>query len=392
MTEILLVAINSGVLSTMTGYIVLSIYDFFFSQLHRSKIISVAFIRHAPIWLIAFSGLLYGLASTILRGHLTYNLFLYCIIPALVFATGYTITSNLGDDSILLAERCLAAIAIGCSIHVILNISVNSGLTNRSETADFFAGHLAATNLGSLNTYILALLPCLIITPKKKVKIIGLILFTLSVIYAFILGTRTTIYALIIMTVISAILYIKKHYPNGIPVNRLIKWAIIICALIFIAQVVYSNNFLNIKTNIETSTLLRRFNAIETTNSDIARMGFLMDGIVYLFEHPLGGNKIQGLNYFHNYWLDVGRIAGIVPVLLLVVLDITLFRHMLKVFMNKKIDEDFRFALLGIYICVLINFFMEPIMDGYLDLFFRFTFINGMVEGIYIKFNRPITV
>ena len=117
-----------------------------------------------------------------------------------------------------------------------------------------------------------------------------------------------------------------------------------------------------------------------------------MDGIIYLFEHPLGGNKIQGLNYFHNYWLDVGRIAGIVPVLLLVVLDITLFRHMLKVFMNKKIDEDFRFALLGIYICVLINFFTEPIMDGYLDLFFRFTFINGMVEGIYIKFNRPITV
>ena len=260
---------------------------------------------------------------------------------------------------------------------------MNIGLTNRGETADFFTGHMAATNLGSLNTYIFALFPCLIITKKKKIKVIGLILFSVSVIYAFILGTRTTVYALIIMTAVSTIIYIKKRYTNKIPINRLIKWILIITAIICVARLIYSNNSFNIRTNIESSTLLLRYNNIETMHSDGIRLKYFKEGFAYLFEHPLGGNKISGLYYFHNYWLDVGRIAGIVPVILLVVLDVMLIRHMLKVFKNKELDEDFRFALLGIYMCVFFNFFMEPIMEGYLDLFFRFIFINGMVEGIY---------
>lgn len=383
MIEILLVAINSGVFNTITGYIILSLYGFFFSQLLRKGKVLVGFIKHIPIWLFASSCLIYGVASSTLGGRLTYNLVLYCIVPILIFATAYTITHYSNGNGVLRAEHCLAAIAVGCSIHVLLNISTNIGLMNRAETADFFSGHLAATNLGSLNTYIFALLPCLIITKKKKIKIIGLILFSMSVIYAFILGTRTTVYALIIMTVVSSIIYVKKHYPSGLPINRLIKWILIITIIICVSRLAYSNNFFNIRRNIETSTLLRRYNNIETTNSDGARLKLFKAGVVYLFEHPLGGNKISGLYYFHNYWLDVGRISGIVPVILLVVLDVMLTRHMLKVFKNKELDEDFRFALLGIYICVFINFFMEPIMEGYLDLFFRFTFINGMVEGIY---------
>ncbi len=383
MIEILLIVINSGAFQITNGYIILSLYGIALSQLFKKGRINVGFIKHFPIWLFASSGLIYGLAAFILRGRLTYNLALYCIIPVLIFATGYTITHYSNGNGVLCAVRCLVAIAIGCSIHVLLNILVNINLTNRSETVDFFTGRLAATNLGSLNTYIFALLPCLIITKKKKIKVIGLMIFSLSVIYAFILGTRTTVYALIIMATISTIVYMKKHYSNGITINRLIKWFLIIIAVICIARLMYSINFLNIRTNIEKSTLILRYNDIETKYSDIARKRFFKEGFVYLFEHPLGGNKTSGFNYFHNYWLDVGRIAGIVPVILLIVLDIMLTGHMLKVFINKGLDEDFRFALFGIYICTFINFFMEPIMDGYLDLFYRFTLINGVVEGIH---------
>ena len=343
-------------------------------------------IRRVPIWLLFISGLFYALSSHMLgKGGIGS----YFVIPILVFLTGYTITNRM-SNCILTAERCLCVIAIGCSIHVILNITTNIGIISRSETADFFSGQLSATNLGSLSTYILGLFPCLVITKRKKIKILGVIIFLLSIIYNLIIGTRSPIFAFVIMTIISAMIYIKKHYSGEIKLNVLVKWLGGGVILAGVVVSIYYTDFMNIRTDIEMSMLVKRYQSESdaTGNSDLARSQLFKEGVDYLFNHPLGGNKINGDYYFHNYWLDVGRIAGLLPFLIVVIFDVILFSHMLKIFNDNTIDEDFRYALFGIYMCVFINFFVEPIMDGYLDLFYRFTIVNGMVEGIYDTFGK----
>lgn len=384
MLNFILVLINSGVMQRNIAYLALVLYEIFFLQIMTKGKIVINSIAKSPVWLLAVSGLIYGLARDALGERLVTSLIVYCLMPVLIFISGYTITDRKDGKSNLSIEKCLCAIALGCVIHAVLNISANSGLTNRNETVDYFTGrYAAATNLGSLNTFIFALLPCLIITKRKKIKIIGFIFFALSVIYAFMLGTRTTFYALAIMTLLSFFVYVKRYYSNGIKVNVLLKWCCIAGAVVGAVYGIITTNFLNIRTKIEISTLALRYSDVMTGASDSARLRMFQEGVKNLFVHPMGGNQTNGIHYFHNYWLDVGRVAGVIPVIIIICLDIILFKHMLTLFRNDSISEDLRYALFGIYICFFINFFVEPIMDGYLDLFYRFTLIRGLVEGLY---------
>ena len=383
MLNLILALINSGVFQINFGYSVLAIYEIFFFQIAtRGKIIINALAK-SSVWLLAVSGLMYGFALYTLGTRSMFCLVEFCLLPVLTFISGYMITDRNDGKSTLSVEKCLYAIALGCAVRVTLNIVANIGIASRSETVDFFSGRLSATNLGSLNTFIFALLPCLIITKRKKIKVIGLIFFSLSVIYAFILGTRTPIYALVIMTLISFIIYARRHYSDGIKVNVLLKWCCIAVAIVGTVYMILATNFLNVRTRIEASTLVLRYSDTMMGTSDSARLKYFQEGIKNLFAHPMGGNQTNGIRYFHNYWLDVGRIAGVIPVILLVIMDVMLFVHMWKIIKNRSIDEDLRYALFGIYVCVFVNFFFEPIMDGYLDLFYRFIFISGMVEGLH---------
>lgn len=349
MLSFILIIINIGFIPNNIGYFVLVLYELFYYQMATKKQITVNFIKRNPVWLLAISGLIYAIASNVaMERSLVTSTIIYCVLPVLIFVSGYTITNKKLNISILSVESSLCAIAVGCALHVVLNIFINLNIVNRSETVDFFTGKLAATNLGSLNTYIFALLPCLIITRRRKIKIFGLVFFLLSVVYSLILGTRTTIYALIIMTTISAFIYIKKHYSKGIKVNVIIKRFLIVAIIFGIIYLVYSNDFLSIRSKIETSTLARRYGNKATDASDSIRFYYFCEGIKYLFEHPFGGNKAHGISYFHNYWLDVARVAGIIPVVLIVIMDIILFGNMMKIFKNRDIDEDFRYAIFGI--------------------------------------------
>lgn len=383
MLELILAVINTGFIPNVYGYLLLAIVGIFLYQLLRRRRILVNSVGEYPLWVLLVTGLMYAFASRSLGISLINGLVSYCMLPVLIFMTGHSITNNSGRGAVRMAERCLCAIAIGCSIHVALNITVNFGI-KRAQTADFFTGNLAATNLGSLNTYIFALLPCLLVTRRKKLRIAGLILFGLSVVYAFILGTRTQPYALIVMLVFSAIIYVRRHYSKGIQYKTLGKWLLVAILLAAITYIAYRMDVGGIRTQILKSNLIYRYSRnAGTAASDASRIRYFFTGLRSLFENPLGGVRIRDIDYFHNYWLDVGGVAGTLPVILIASMDIMFIVHMFRVFRNTAIDEDFRYALLGLYICFFVNFFMEPIMEGYLDLFYRFTLINGLVEGLH---------
>ena len=388
MLELLLVLVNSGAIQLTIGYAILALFEVVLVQIfHRRRIILNA-INKPPIWLLLIANLIYGGWKWALGDRLGFSLIIYTIVPVLAFIAGYTITNTRKVSSISYAKRCIAAIVVGCGLHISLNVATNMGITSRGMTADFFTGTLAATNLGSVNTCIFALLPCLIITTNKKIKIIGLILFGIAVAYAFMIGTRTQVYILIVLVLLSVFIYLRRHYAHGVKLKTIVKWGVVWTLVIAAVTCVYTSDFMGIQTGIKASLLVGRYRDVATAGSDATRMKMFFAGLRNLYQHPLGGDYLVNYTYYHNYWLDFGRVAGTLPVVLIAVMDLIFIRHMFWIFKNRSIDEDLRYAMFGLYVCCFLNFFMEPIMDGYLDLFYRFTLINGLTEGLYDQMKR----
>ena len=100
-----------------------------------------------------------------------------------------------------------------------------------------------------------------------------------------------------------------------------------------------------------------------------------------MLDYPLGGLKEE--SYYHNFWLDIGRISGVVPFLIMVTYSFLTFFHVIKLFCDKTLDKKARYVLLSIYLGTLMNFFVEPILEGLINSFYSFTFLNGLTESLY---------
>ena len=381
MLEMIVLLLNSDLVAPVYASVILSAYLLGVYQLMKKRRIGINFIVYPGFWLLFLSGILFAVSYP---KFLNYSLFvclvLYGIEPLLLYGSGCVVALMTRNDCGERILKILYAIAIGCGINVVLSIIANLGV-DRWHTVNFLGIRMAATNLASTNTYIFSLLPCIMITKNKKLKLIGFLLFGLSVVYSFILGTRTQLFLCVIVVCLSAIAYFISHYKGRIPSQKTIKLLFAFAGLILVFLAAFGSNFLGIRDKILQSNLLYRFIDKDTSGSDYYRMGLFFQGIQNLVIHPFGGNT--DTVYFHNYWLDIGRVAGVAAVLLVAAYDCIIMVHVIKIFKNRQIKEELRFAFLFLHIGLFLNFFMEPIMEGYLSILFRSFFLNGIVEGLY---------
>lgn len=124
----------------------------------------------------------------------------------------------------------------------------------------------------------------------------------------------------------------------------------------------------------------------DLNRADNYRYSSLSRGLENLFEYPLGG--LGNTAYYHNMWLDIGRVSGLFPFLVMVFYSILTDVHALKIIINKQHATWFRYILLCIYVGVQINFFTEPVLEGLYGFFLNFIIINGMVEAYYYRYER----
>lgn len=382
MVNFMIAAINTGVTAPIYGYFIFSIFTIFIYQYARRRSLAVTPVRKGTFWCLFLSGLLMAVRyPSVSDFSLSACLVLYCVNPAVIFMAGYALThcSSEGERAI---RNALCAIATGCAMHVFLNIIANLG-KDRWHTVDFFSAgeHMSATNLGGLNTFIFAILPCVFISSSKMIRIGGTVFFVLSLVYSFILGTRMQLLIVLVIVSLSACLYLKEHYAGKVPKRKVTEWMLGFLLLMAAGITLYHLDVLGIKEKILASNLFYRFVDTDTAKSDSYRWQLFLSGLRNLVFHPLGGDK--DAYYFHNYWLDIGRVAGIIPVMLMAVYDITVFGHVIKIFRKKAFSEELRYAFLFLHIGFFMNFFMEPIMDGYISLFYRFCLVNGLAEGLY---------
>ena len=90
-------------------------------------------------------------------------------------------------------------------------------------------------------------------------------------------------------------------------------------------------------------------------------------------------------HYAHNLWLDIARAAGWIPFSAFIVVSINIFRDAILIF--RKGVTPFRLLILTMLMSILINSFVEPVIEGSKMFFSILLIVFGMVSAIRTQIN-----
>lgn len=372
MPQLLITLLTTGGVNAIYGYLGFGLFFVFVYQRFKTGYLYLNALRCESFWTLIVFGLAYCLLGEFTLSALEY----YLVAPILAYAAGWIIVETSEENTTRIVQYMIYSAIVGFGIHALLNYAINIG-KNRWELTDFFSGNIrAATGSGSINTLIFSLIIYFIfIEERKRFKIAAIFFWIISVLYALLLGNRTQFVIILIVFVVSLVLYFGEKRDLWM----ILKVTMIVMLVIGIVVILYDTNKFGIKTMVDSSNLMIRIKT-DTTGADEYRFSSIAKGLDNLFEHPLGG--MQDTSYYHNMWLDIGRVAGILPFMIMVVYSVIINSHAIRIFRLCQVDW-FRYLILCVYLGIQINFFTEPILEGNIEYFLFFCVINGMVECWY---------
>lgn len=336
----------------------------------RREPVRVSFLLKPGFWFPAVFGWLYATLAGAGFSDFQY----YFFLPLMAYAAGWLAFEETGG-----VRDCILGMALGFGIYAGLNLSVNLGHA-RYQLMDFWSGEFrTATGSGSLNTMLVSIpVYTLFLEERKRMKGLLLAVTTICVMYMLMLGTRTQVVILILVPAVSGLLLIWERRYTADCVRPV--WI----GLFFVAAVVtvYQLDLFGLREFVGTSNLIARFmdgSGLRESNSE--RLKLITDGISNLLQHPLGGQKLR--YYFHNLWLDIGRVAGVVPLAVMLGWNLFTAVHIFRIFKDQDIPAATRYLLLCVSMGMGMNFMVEPVLEGMLNFYLAFCALNGMTDGLY---------
>lgn len=104
-----------------------------------------------------------------------------------------------------------------------------------------------------------------------------------------------------------------------------------------------------------------------------------LDAILRVWYMPLGWYHEEaavGYNFVHNWWLDVGRQVGLLPLLLLLVPTVLSIKNCITLF--KHGGSRLHLLLLSLNVVLFLACFVEPVMEGSAMVAYYYMFVWGM--------------
>lgn len=105
-------------------------------------------------------------------------------------------------------------------------------------------------------------------------------------------------------------------------------------------------------------------------------------GLKNLFSHPLGweGASLNHQYFMHNLWLDVARVAGIVPFVALMIATIRTCKNAYA--LTSTSHSTTTIILICIFLSTFLSCFMEPALEAKQVAVYFFIFIWGILDGV----------
>lgn len=385
LTYIFTFLINSGVFQNETIYYILfALWIILFRNIFRTQKITLVIIKNKEMVLFIIASLIMVIFYTNRDVSLVESALFYFIAPALMLYAGYYLTTIPVENGDSRAMNCIIALILGCCLHALLNMTINFGVSRYAMT-DFFSGEYESeTNQACINTVIFSIFPLLILCKNKKhIKIIGWLVFFISLAFGFELGTRSTFIILAIDTLavgIAFFIHTDKETSN----TRVAKILIVVPALLIFIYIAYEMNAFNIKSAVENSNLILRMSDSLTGKSDSFRGLLLAKGLQNFLSVGLGPQQTY-VEHYHNAWLDIARVCGFIPALLMLAFHLIILFRSYALLKKTSIDENLKYFIFSSILAMLINYSVEPIFDGYFTFNYRFCFISGICLALTNK-------
>jgi hypothetical protein len=99
----------------------------------------------------------------------------------------------------------------------------------------------------------------------------------------------------------------------------------------------------------------------------------------YIVERPLGWS-VEDFGYSHNLWLDTARAGTVIALVFLLLFTLLSFKRIFTLLRKTEIDIVFKNQCLVYYLAFMLQFFVEPIIDGSFELFALFCLFLGIIK------------
>jgi len=300
-------------------------------------------------------------------------------VPSLLYLIGKYISNNYeGDQGRIFFLFFLSTIfSIIPLFSILLQIQENGFMEGTRSLYIIWDKNfeISATGLGSY--FALNMASIGLINVKKNTKVerriaLGIfILFLLSLVCVLRLGSRTQLVLAIFSLVGSFLLNIWQ--------NSLFKNALFIGSLTALTFYLISN--FNENADVVKFYADRMDNDEAGIGSAGGRTERWIGALESIVSDPFGW-ELSRFGYAHNLWLDVARVAGVIPFILLLfftVSSIKIWIKSLRILRNNLFLRNYVFIY---FLCIILLFNVEPIMDGMYLLFLLFCLYVGFLNGI----------
>lgn len=309
-------------------------------------------------------------------------LFYFSIVPAFFYIYGRLLIFDLYSNG---SEGWFIDVFIGViicfSFFIFYDLFVGRGIQfgdiAEERIYDFSVGDhiISATGIGNFLCLCFVGFSCFFYLKKNFIR--KVILLIVSVFALVITSYFVNRAGLVITVLCFAVLSLYS--------SRTKKAKVASSILVIISIILYI--ILNTKAGAELLLNYTARNNIFLTEEG-GRLQLWLNGLKNIIPHPLGW-AAPNVPYCHNMWLDVARISGIVPFVIMILITIRSLKDLF--FILKNDDSNITVLLLGLYTCIFAAMFEEPIINSIPTLLFVFFMIMGCIRQIRNCKERPIT-
>lgn len=302
------------------------------------------------------------------------TLVLYAIAPFTFYQFGAQIPKLFRSENAILTTWLIIIFCYSLDIFgvTIANIIDRGQITNASRTFSLDEGGmsiLSATLVGLPMNIAMVGLPMFILIKNRILKFGYLIVFLLALLTTFSLLNRTGIVVAILCFVV--VIGYRSRKNLSILLSATIGIGVIILLLFYF--------------DVINTELLDLYNE---RNEDLSTMGTRTErwSIAFpnLLKHPFGWAPNGEIYYVHNMWLDIARISGIFPFIILVYMAVDSFRKAYSLIKYK--ETELSYLLFGLNICFFSSCFLEPIYGG--THFMLYCLLWGVENTLFLILKR----
>lgn len=336
------------------------------------------YLDRSAIFICLF-GIFYGIFSILLdRPYSGSSIISYLIVPLPIYCLGcWSINKFRDNDSLLTTFIFLSLLCISSVLLYRTVVDISHGeIVSVSRTFEIEGIEtISATLYGMYAALTMVGLPMFFTSTQRWTfqSLMFLALATLGILTTIHLINRTGLVIAIMVTLVGVVYRSRGNLGKFL---LLVGFITIILYLLIKFEIIPSDVIAAYKFRNEESRELGM-------SAAGGRSYRWIDAIGRIFYMPFGWygrEHLTGYNYVHNWWLDVGRVVGLFPFLLLIIPTIISIKNCYTLFKEK--GNDIHLLLITLNAALFLATFVEPVMEGSVMIAYFYFFVWGMTSQV----------